>query len=450
MEDQQKLPTLPYELVTQIGSNLCSVEELNSLRALSQLTQTCRALRVTFQPLLFQSYSHYSQPVSRLVAFLRTIVSRPDLAAAVTTLIFWDPLSSTSLNSIDKLFIETCIRNIGLSPPAGDWHIEGSNRHIPIEAVLAYTPNIESLTIPVNEDWALDLLLAFAGASPKMEFPRLRYLSIYYYYISGDHWAINYGQIQPLLEASPHVEHLALPTLEGFWEDSGNARIPPLKSVTTLDLGESSSGMFFITSIIRACGPLRKFSLCWIRSSGYDESHEDWNTLEVWDALALVKDTIEEIIFEPTTEIPLGTPTLKSVSSLSGFTKLRTLKVDGRCLQGMLQAWTLKTGSSDMDDFVRQLFPSGLHTLAIWSPGSHLIPALLALAKARSNGVYTDLVSVEVGASPVFKHWLPRPEWSSNEAELRGRFGAAGMELKMEIPYVPPEFLNLALQMGLA
>ncbi|KAL2788192.1 F-box domain protein [Aspergillus keveii] len=450
MDPPRSLPTLPFELVTEIGSYLCPSEEQGSQSVLSQLTQTCKALRDIFQPRLFQVYEHYSQPVSRLVSFLRVISSRPDLAAAVTTVMFDSFLKPTSVTILEKEFVDTCITNLGLPVPVEDWHLEGTHRHLPIETLLAYTPNIESLTLPVNEEWNLDLLPAFLEASPKIEFLRLKSLSIYYYFIAGDHWAIDYGQIAPLLQASPNLEHLSLPSLEGFWEGHENPPLPRLDSLKTLDLGESAAGMFLITSLLKSCKILRKFELYWLSSTGYDESHEDWSTLEVWDALKPLKSTIEDITFEASSDIPLGSPTAASISSLSDFTKLRTLKVVGRSLEGMYQAWSLKAGSSDMDEFVAQLLPSGIRELAIWFPSRNLIPALLALAEAKLNGLYPDLTKLEIGPSPVLKEWLPRPEWNRNEAALREGFARAGIQLKMEIPHVPPEMMNIAIEMGIA
>ncbi|KAL3442742.1 hypothetical protein BJX65DRAFT_298785 [Aspergillus insuetus] len=411
MDHPQSLKTLPYELVTQIGSYLCPIEERESQRALSQLTQTCKALRDTFQPVLFRTYSHYSRPVSQLVSFLRAIVSRPHLAAAVTNLDFHSSsFAPTGLTVIEKAFIETCISNLGFPAPVENWHLEGTHRLLPIETLLAYTPNIETLILPVNEEWNLDLLPSFRDASPKIEFSRLKTLSIYYYFIAGDHWAIYYSAIAPLLAASPNLEHLGLPSLEGFWEGHDNPPIPQLDSLKSLELGESAAGMFFVTSLLKACKVLQKFELYWLSSTGYDESHEGWSTVEVWDALTRLKDTLQEIIFEASSDIPLGSPTADSVSSLSDFNKLRILKVDGRSLEGMFQAWTLRTGNSDMDEFVAQLLPSGIRELALWFPSRNLIPALLALAKAKTQGTYRDLTAVEIGPSPVFKEWLPRPE----------------------------------------
>ena len=101
-----------------------------------------------------------------------------------------------------------------------------------------------------------------------------------------------------------------------------------------------------------------------------------------------------------------------------------------------------------MDDFVAQLLPTGIRSLTIWAPSHALIPALLALARGKSGGLYESLTTIEIGASTTFKHWLPRPEWLSNQAELREEFGRAGAQLKMDIPYVPPEMLNFALLAG--
>ncbi|KAF9890754.1 hypothetical protein FE257_005623 [Aspergillus nanangensis] len=437
----RSLPSLPYELITQI------VLYLDSQTVLCQLTQTCKRLRDVFQPILFRTFTQNSQPVSRLVTFLRAVASRPDLAAAVTTLNFYDSLTVSDISARDILFIETCIANRGLPPPPADWHIEGTNRHIPFETLLAYTPNLETLHFPVNEEWSLDLLPVFSDVVPKIEFPRLRHLSIDYAYVAGDRWGVGYDQIAPFLEASPNLEYLSLPTVEGFWEDYG-CELPALNSVQTLDLGESSSGLFFVASMIKGCGSLETFTLHWLRASGYDESHEGWSVVEVWDALYQVRGTIREITFESMVDIPLGMPTAKSVSSLSEFTHLTVLKVNGRSLEGMFQAWTLTTGSSDMDAFVGQVFPSALRSLSIWIPSYVLIPALLALARMKSRGQYGELTAVEIGTSPVFQEWLPRPEWLRNEAEMRREFARAGVQLKMEIPHIPGGMLQFALLQG--
>lgn len=453
MDTPQSLATIPYELITHIASYLCPADSYASHahKALSHLTQTCIPLRDEFQPILFQSYIHRSSSSGpRLVQFLRAIVSRPDLAAAVTRLIFHDCIDSNSLSSTDVQLIETCITDLGLPLLPIDWQIEGENRQIPLQAVLAYTPNLQHLDIPVNEEWNLDILESFPHAREKITFPRLRNLSIRYYYISGDRWGIDYGQISTLLELAPNIEHLILATsLEGFWENH-DAKLPPLTSVKTIDLDENASGAFFITSLIRGCPLLQSFKLHWLSSTGYDERSEDWTVIEVLDALMHVHETLEELTFESNTDIPLGTPTTQSLSSLATFTKLKILRVDGRSIEAVFQAWKLKTDGRETYDFVAQLLPPGITTLAIWDPSYTLIPVLLALAKAKSRGLYESLGRVEVGQSPVFKSWMPRPEWRRNEKSIKREFERAGVQLEMEIPNleIPPDLLNFLLSQG--
>lgn len=445
MERPLSLTTLPNELIIQIGLCLCAANDPRSQRTLSQFTKTCKLLKEVFQPMLFRSYTHNEQPISRLVKFLRAIVSRPDLTATITNLSFGYPPDAADITITDKDFINMCVTSLGLPLPPKDWYIEGTDRTIPMQTVIAYaSSNLERLSLPVNEEWDLALLPSFSNASPKITFPRLRHLSIDYHYISGDHWAISYSQIAPLLEASPNLEYLSLPTLERFWENQGISKLPKMKSVKTLDLGESSSGMFIVASMITSCESLQSFELHWGTSSGYDESHEQWSIVKIWDALVHVRGTIQKITFESIVDIPLGNPTENSVSSLSEFIELRFLNVDGRSFEGMFQAWTLKARSFDMDEFVAQLLPTGIRRLVIWAPSHTLIPALLALARGRTSGLYRDLLTVEIGVSTAFKHWLPRPEWLSNEAELREEFERAGVQLKLDIPYVPAEMLNFA------
>lgn len=453
MERQPGLAILPLELIIRIGSYVCvAYNGSPSESTLSRLSQACKRFKEIFQPMLFRTYSHNNdQPVSHMIAFLHAIASRPDLAAVITDLSFRYPPEVDDLPIADKDFIDTCITNLGLPLPlTKDWHIDGPDRTIPMQTVIAYaSSNLEHLCIPVNEEWDLALLPSFPDATPKITFPRLRHLEIDYFYISGDRWAIDFYQIAPLINASPNLEYLGLPTLEGFWEDRESSKLPKMKLVKTLDLGESSSGMFFVTSIIKSCESLQNFELHWGTSNGYDESHDEWRVVEIWDTLVLVKETIQKIVFESALDIPLGIPTANSVSSLSEFADLKVLKVDGRSLEAMFQAWTLKTRSSDVDAFVAQLLPVGIQSLAIWAPSNVLIPALLALARGKSGGgLYEALTTVEVGASKAFQYWLPRPEWLRNQEELRQEFERAGVQLKMEIPYVPPEMLNFALLGG--
>lgn len=446
MDRPLSLDSFPSELVTHIASYLCPVEDSRYQKALSQLSQTCRALRDDLQPMLFRAYSHGSRPVSHLIKFLRAIVSRPDLAAAVTKLTFHQMLDYTTLSTTDKQFVETCITDLGLRPPPVDWHLESEWRHTILQTLVAYTPNLQVLDFPVNEEWSLEIFESFPDARNEIIFPRLRTLSIYYYYISGDRWGVDYSQVAPLLEASPNLENLALPTLEGFYE--GRSDLPALDSVKTLDLGESASGAFFVVSILTRCTSLRKFILHWLSSTGYDESHEDWSIAEIWDAMVHAKQTLEEITFESSLDIPLGSPTTHSVSSLAGFTNLRVLNVDGRSLEAMFQAWRLKTGGVDVGEFVEQLLPAGITRLTIWDPNHVLIPALLALARCRARGVYERLVQVTVGSSSVFNCWMPRPDWSRSEGALRREFASAGVQLDLEIPYIPPEMLNFMMLGG--
>ncbi|GES61450.1 F-box domain protein [Aspergillus terreus] len=446
MDRPLSLDSFPSELVTHIASYLCPVEDSRYQKALSRLSQTCRALRDDLQPMLFRAYSHGSRPVSHLIKFLRAIVSRPDLAAAVTKLTFHQMLDYTTLSTTDQQFIETCITDLGLRPPPVDWHLESEWRHTILQTVVAYTPNLQVLEFPVNEERSLEIFESFPDARNEIIFPRLRTLSIYYYYISGDRWGVDYSQVAPLLEASPNLENLALPTLEGFYE--GRSDLPALDSVKTLDLGESASGAFFVVSILTRCTSLRKFTLHWLSSTGYDESHEDWSIAEIWDAMVHAKQTLEEITFESSLDIPLGSPTMHSVSSLAGFMKLRVLNVDGRSLEAMFQAWRLKTGGVDVGEFVEQLLPAGATWLTIWDPNHVLIPALLALAGCRARGLYEHLAQVTIGSSSVFNCWMPRPDWSRSEGLLRREFARVGVQLELEIPYIPPEMLNFMMLGG--
>jgi hypothetical protein len=435
MERPLSLTALPHELLAQIGLHLYAAEGPHSQRTLSRFTQTCKLFKELFQPLLFRSYTHNDRHISHLITFLRAIASRPDLLAAVTNLTFRFPPEVSNLTIADRDFIETCISGLGLPLPSKNWHIEFPGRTIPLQTVIAYAShNLESFSLPVNEEWDFSLLSSFLNASPKIAFPRLTNLSIEHHYIGIDSWSIPYHQIAPLLEASPNLEYLSLPTLEGSSEHQGACEIPKMKSVKALNLGENASEMFFITSLIESCDSLESFELHWLTLSEYDGGDSDWSVVKIWDALVHVKGTIQKITFESVSDIPLGSPTANSVSSLSEFTDLKILQVDGRAVEGILKAWKVETRIYNMEEFVAQLLPTGIQSLTIWAPSHTLIPALLALARWRSIGLYEGLTTVEIGSPHDCDYWQPGPEWLSSDAELREEFERAGVELKMDMP----------------
>lgn len=105
-----------------------------------------------------------------------------------------------------------------------------------------------------------------ASLPKEFVFANLKKLDICPYYISGDHYAIEYGKISGLLHASPNLEHLHLPSIEMF--HSVKAEVPTLEKLTDLDLGEGAPPPYFLNCALEACPNLHKFQLHWVDTDG--------------------------------------------------------------------------------------------------------------------------------------------------------------------------------------
>ncbi|KAF7125521.1 hypothetical protein CNMCM5793_001760 [Aspergillus hiratsukae] len=437
--ERPSLDTLPVELLTEISSYLrpppCGGYPYGvSRKHLSRLSRTCRRLRDVCQPLLFDHYHRETTSLRPLFSFLRTLNARPDLAKCVTSLDFLDPGQADSLSDENQQFVESCIAKLGLPPLQADWHdyLPVERRLLVAEVVVVSCPNIKALSLPMNPEWMVSVL---ASLPKDFVFAKLKKLDICPYYISGDHYAIEYGKISGLLHASPNLEHLSLPSIEMFYP--GEAEVPPLEKLRHLDLGEGAPPPYFLNCALEACPNLQEFQLHWVDTDGYDEDSDEWSPLDGWRALQRVQSSVREIVFETVIEFRDDDNLEEDVSTLQGFARLEILKVNGIALDALYNAWAHHNRYASMDQFVYEVFPSTIKELTIWDPAAWLIEVVRLLAREAARGQYHRLAKITIGLSEHMDGYgFDVVPWVRQETTVRREFERSTIELCMDLP--PP------------
>ncbi|EAW12889.1 uncharacterized protein ACLA_013240 [Aspergillus clavatus NRRL 1] len=437
------LPTLPVELLLQISKYLCPhcsgpYPTVCQTKSLSRLTRTCRGLRDILQPYLFHHYYHTSEPAARLLSFLRALYTRPDLTECVTSLGFHESCRYDKLGEDDRAMVEDCLARLGLPALPDDWHdhVVENRSHIPMEVIIASCPNLETLEIPVNPEWMLDVVESFPCVSKPIVLDKLRKLRVSHFYISGDHWAVPYGQIEPLLSAAPNLEQLTLPTLDSFYEDTHG--LPPLEMLTLLDLDENAATPYFLQRILSVCPRLEKFVLYWIGADGYGEPSDDWSPMDVWKALRQARDSLRELTFESINEEPEGRVIADCLSTLNEFTKLEVLAVNGIALAVIYQTWVRRDHNHDMEEFVHQLFPSTVKEITLCDPSGPFLEAVRLLAQEGARQRYPNLRKISITQSQHLQtFWGDAVQWVRNQESLRRKFQNTGVELCIDLPPIP-------------
>jgi hypothetical protein len=431
-------PTNPHSLTAlpqEITNNVISL--INDKPTLSSLTRTCTHFRNTCQHTLYTTFHSSDDPASRIVSFIRTLQSRPDLASQLKHIsLHWPPHTETLLTSSPEItFFNSIISNLGLRFPYGgeSWHQDPEQQLIPFELLLAYTPNIETLDWSISDGKNMELIPQFGNLPRPIEFRQLRCLEIPYQFIAGDRHALSSDQWLPFLQLAPNLESFSPPNDDGFYIPDADI-FPIMSKLTTLDFSECQSNEKMITSLITHCPVLKVLKLQWTGANGYDdETVEDWNVMNVWDALSTVRNALEHVEFYHIDEIPLEPITHTTISSLSSFTNLKILKTNASSLGALHTAFQLHANAPrSISSFMATLFPSSLQHITIYDPSPTLIPFLLALASAQSHCHYPNLRTVEIAPSPTWEphhappDWMLDEKWAEHEGEVKAAFENAG------------------------
>ncbi|GIJ85939.1 hypothetical protein Asppvi_004810 [Aspergillus pseudoviridinutans] len=373
--------------------------------------------------------------MTRLLSFLRTLDARPDLAKCVTSLDFLEPGQAENLDNEDRQLVESCIAKLGQPPLPADWHdyIGVERRLLAAELVIASCPNIEVLKVPMNPELMVSVL---ASLPKEFVFAKLKKLDVRLFYISGDHFAIDYGKISGLLHASPNLEYLHIPSIEMFYP--GEAGVPSLEKLTDLDLDETAPPPYFLNCVLEACPSLQKFRLHWVYSDGYDEDSEEWSPLDGWRALQRVQSSVREIIFETNIEFPDDDNVEEGVSTLQDFARLEILEVGGTALQALYKVWAHHNRHSSTEQFVYQVFPSTITDLSIWDPDASLIEVVRLLNRETAREQYPHLARINISQSEHLSGWgFDVAQWQEavDRREFE-EFERSTIDLRIQLPTI--------------
>jgi len=422
--EQPGLANLPVELVRQISAHLSSTKRDN----LSALSKTCTRLCEIVQPMLFNTVSLGIGRKTRMVPFLRALVTRPDLARRVLSLVFHEARDEEDISEDDRLFIESCIASLGIPALRAEWSLgEGEYRLLLIELIIANTPSLEKLQIPMDYDWEVNV---FHHPGTEFSLPNLKKLIVDHYYISGDRFTVALGEVEVLLAAAKNLEVLIIPTLDGFKAFDPDHRCPTAKLRRIEFASNCAVNPCLLKTMLASCPLLEVFALHWDALANAYEYTGDITVMDAWHALEQRRDSLCEIRLDIRNDLPLGHHGHQRCS-LQDFDNLRVLKVNGHGLEALRQIWIRKNQQARADSFLSDLMPPGIREITIWQPDGDLVPSVVRFAKAVSVGRFPSLrrfvLAPSEGSDRLGERWEQRMAWGAAESLLMRGFTGAGV-----------------------
>lgn len=365
------LASFPLELVEQICTHLTQ-------KSLSHLSKTCKLFQVFVQPILFSSFKDSSnQGYSRRIGFLRALVTRPDLAKVVNIVEIYEP-DNGELTAADQKLIEDCVIHLGAPCLPSEWATcnDEPHRMTVVELIIAYTPNLEVLSIPLDYDGYLDVLQHLTG---KLFLPRLKHLTVDYFDVHCEKYDVSMQCVQPLLEAAPNLATLNIPTFNDTLDD----RFYPIRSLRHLTFdGHCTSKSEIIVNMLASCPLLETFSMYYCDA----ENPGNYDTMAIWHALEQRNVSLRKL-FLTIQLTQTGNPVAarpSDLGSLQTFTKLEVVKLYDQALDLLFRAWTRNNPHSSKYSFLLQLLPASIVVAEFMEPSTLFIPAMLELSRRRT------------------------------------------------------------------
>ena len=405
----------------------------------SRLSRTCKPLRDVVQPVVFQCYPDFGQrPVHRLISFVRTLVARPDLRHHVRFLMFTEA-GHTDLDPADNHFVHTTTTRLGLPDLPDHWNdgCEPDYRLLPLELALAHTPNLEYLRMPLDYDWNFHLLPQLATSQHPPSLTHLKAIEVCQFFIAGDRFDACTDPVETLALLAPNLDSLCLP--DPNW--LGGGAFAPLPNLRRLYWqAPCSANMEQMAGMLEAAPRLEVLALPWDAMADYDDCCDDRTTTEVWDAVAVRKDTLRELRLDVRDDTPHGEGERES---LRDFERLEVLRVDGHALETLRRAWKRGNRVARVDSFLSGFFPPSIREVTFWRlDGAEMEAAMLRLAKVVAVGRYPNLRRVVLAPSEKsdrqgYDEWLNASNWNGVKDELEELFGQGGVkfELRWDTPY---------------
>jgi hypothetical protein len=340
------------------------------------------------------------------------------------------------LDATYKEIVQDSISQLGLPPIPDHWNIDGEGQYhlIPLEIVLANTPNLEYLRMPVDYGWNLCLLPQLLKSRPPF-LTKLKGFEVTHYFIAGDRFDVS---IDAVARAAPNLEMLSLPSPS--W-DYGDAPTP----LTNLQRLYFQSGCNInpdhLSSMLDSAPKLEVLALHWDALNDAYDDVEDRRTTDAWDALEKRKDSLREIRLDIRDDTEEGEG---ERDSLKDFERLEVLKVNWHALKPLRAAWKRKHQFAKLDSFLSTMFPPSIKEVTFWALDSEeMKAAMLRFAKVVAVGRYPNLQSVVLGPPEEeddrkwFGEYRNTGDWNGMKDELEEYFGKGGVrfELRWESTY---------------
>jgi hypothetical protein len=345
-------------------------------------------------------------------------------------LMFREPCQD--LEPTNRRFVQDSVIQLGLPPVPDHWDIVGDPefRLLPLELVLAHTPNLEYLRIPLDYDWNLHLLPQLIKTLPPF-LPKLKALEVSHYFIAGDRFDVNMDAIDTIIRAAPNLDSLCLPS-----PSCGGGPAVPMPNLRRLYFqDECSISPEALTALLKAAPKLEVLALRWAAMADAYDNCDDRRTTDAWDAVERRKDSLRDLRLDVRSDTEQGDG---ERDLLRDFEKLEVLKVNGHALSALREAWVRKNRHAKVDSFLSAMFPPSIQEVTFWQPDEDEIrAAMLRFAKVVSVGRYPNLKGVVI-APLELSGWGEFDEALGAEwGEVKENFGKGNVsfELRWESPY---------------
>jgi hypothetical protein len=329
----------------------------------------------------------------------------------------------------DQHLIKDSVDRLGLAELPDEWEVYGGSEYrlLLIELVIIHCPNLETLRMPLDHGWELNLL---QSPMAKGFFQKLKALYIHHFYTSGDLFAVSTYLVEQMLATAPNLERLKVPTLTG----GGTGSQDSMDNLRCIEFTENCTiDSDLLSDILASCPKLEIFALHWDALDNHHDYVDDIRAMDAWVALSQARDTLREIRLDIRDDLPLGTGDWWSIQD---FKMLEELKVNGHALCALRDVWATKNPHARVDSFLSQCLPPTIKAFTLWKPNALLIPGMLRLAKVVSVGRYPSLKSVTLVPSETsertYDSWNDSAAWSEVQMELAELFKRSNTKFEMK------------------
>jgi hypothetical protein len=358
--------------------------------------------------------------------------------------------ADSRLHPTHKQLFQDSIAQLGFPAVPHFWDddkVDPAHRLLPLELVLAHTPNLEYLRMPLACHWTLRLLPHLANTRPHL-LTRLRFLEILHYNVIGDPFDISMDAVQAVTDVAPNLDALCLPEgrpryIRGF------RALPGLRQLVWQALvAGCAADMDMLVDMLDAAPRLETLVLPWdgrqeeplgaaanYYYSDDDDERPDRRTSDVWAAIARRRDSLRELSLDVRADTPHGEGQRQS---LRDFERLEVLRVNGHALGPLRVAWRAEHERAGGDGFLSTLLPPSIREVVFWGlDAGEMQTAVLAFAKTVAvGGCCPNLKSVVLAPSERLAEYgygqlQDADEWNAIEEQLEDLFGQGGARFEL-------------------